>query len=181
MPRNRSDSEIVRPASAGLEPTGLVRLWAAALLDAILGFGLWALCAEALLLTSDFSGSPLTLPAAVYPSLLVLAFGLHVIYHVLCIGRFGQTLGKNAMGIAIVKRDGSAAGYLRAFLRSAGGLVSVLTLGLANLGVIVTRERRGLGDWLAGTQIVRFSGSRGSGSRRTGGPGDRQVPRSRTV
>lgn len=142
--------------ATGLEPTTLGRLWAAALLDAALGFGIWALSAWALLATGRLAGTPVALPTSVFPSLLILAVGLHLIYHVLCVGRFGRTLGKEAMGIAIVRSDGSRPGYFRAIVRSVGGLVSLLTLGLANLGIIVTRERRGAGDWLAGTRVVRL-------------------------
>jgi uncharacterized RDD family membrane protein YckC len=87
--------------------------------------------------------------------LLALAVLLHLAYHVFCIGRFGQTLGKSAMGIAVVKRNGAPAGYVSALLRSLGGMASILTLGLANLGVLLKHDRRGAGDWLAGTRVVR--------------------------
>ncbi len=99
--------------------------------------------------------TPFTLPGGILLALLGFAVLLHLAYHVFCVGRFGQTLGKNAMDIAVVRRDGAPAGYLRALLRSLGGLASVLTLGLANLGVLVNRDRRGAGDWLAGTRLVR--------------------------
>lgn len=142
-------------ASSDLQPTGVSRLWAAALLDGMLGFLMWALCATGLLRAWGFPGSPLEIPGAAVPRLMILAVVLHVVYHVTCIGGFGQTLGKRAMGIAVVRRNGAPTGYGRAFLRSVGGLFALLTLGLANLGVLVTRERRGLGDWLADTRVVR--------------------------
>jgi len=60
-----------------------------------------------------------------------------------------------ALGIAVVRRDGGRAGYGRAMVRCLGGMLSALTLGLSSLGVLFTRERRGLADWLAGTRVVR--------------------------
>ena len=60
-----------------------------------------------------------------------------------------------ALGIIVVRRDGEPAGYVRAIVRCLGGLVSMLTLGLTSLGVLFTRERRGFGDSLAGTRVVR--------------------------
>jgi len=145
------------PAGAEVQPAGLGRLWAAALLDATLGLGLWALCAQAVLTVRDLPGNPLALPRAVLPGLLALAVLLHLVYHVFCVGRFGKTLGKRMMRIEIVRCNGSPAGYGKALLRSVGGMASVLTLGLANLGVLVRKDRRGAGDWLAGTCVIRVS------------------------
>lgn len=148
----------VRSAASGddlLTPTSLARLWAAAFIDALLGFCLWIVCAIGLLKVWGYSAKPFELPATVLPVLLALAVALHLLYHVSLIGRSGQTLGKGALGIAVVKRDGSRPGYFRAALRSLGGMFAVLTLGIANMGVLVTRERRGIGDWLAETRVVR--------------------------
>jgi uncharacterized RDD family membrane protein YckC len=153
---NSEDREpAASPAGSDLEPASLARLWLAAFLDAAVGLSLWAVCAMALLKVLNYPETPFTLPGGILAALVALAVLLHLAYHVFCIGRFGQTLGKDAMGIAVVKRDGARAGYSRALLRSLGGMASVLTLGLANLGVLVNRDRRGAGDWLAGTRIVR--------------------------
>jgi uncharacterized RDD family membrane protein YckC len=63
-----------------------------------------------------------------------------------------------ALGIAVVRRDGATAGYGRALLRCVGGCISFFTLGMAGLGVLFTRERRGFADWMAGTRVVRLAG-----------------------
>lgn len=156
---SRVNSENGSPAlsSAGsdLEPASLGRLWLAALFDAAVGLSAWVLCALALLKLLNIPESPFALPGGMLPDLLALAVLLHLAYHVFCIGRFGQTLGKSAMDIAVVRGDGAPAGYVRALLRSLGGMASVLTLGLANLGVLLNRDRRGAGDWMAGTRVVR--------------------------
>ena len=84
------------------------------------------------------------------------------------VGGCGQTLGQMAMGIAVVDRAGAAPGYWRAGLRSLGGLLCVLTLGLASLPFLFSAERRGLGDRLAGTRVVRASARRrGAGCHRS--------------
>ena len=88
-------------------------------------------------------------------ALATLGVALHIVYHATFIGGCGQTPGKMALGIIVVRRDGEPAGYVRAIVRCLGGLVSMLTLGLTSLGVLFTRERRGFGDWLAGTRVVR--------------------------
>ena len=152
---NEDWKQPLTPGASDLEPPSLVRIWLAALFDAAVGLSAWVLCALGLLKVLNYPQTPFALPGGMLPDLLALAVLLHLCYHVLCIGRFGQTLGKSAMDIAVVRRDGAPAGYLRALLRSLGGTVSVLTLGLANLGVIVNTDRRGAGDWLAGTRVVR--------------------------
>jgi uncharacterized RDD family membrane protein YckC len=152
---NETWKPVPTPVGSDLEPPSLARLWLAALFDAAVGLSAWALCALGLLKVLNYPETPFTLPGGLLLALPALAVLLHLAYHVLCIGRFGQTLGKNAMGIAVVRRDGAPAGYPRALLRSLGGMASLLTLGLANLGALVNRDRRGAGDSLAGTRVVR--------------------------
>jgi uncharacterized RDD family membrane protein YckC len=141
-----------------LPQAGFWRLWAAGLLDSLIGTLAWALGGMWLVLAVwGVRGTPLELRAALLLALAVLALGpaLHVLYHVLFIGGCGQTLGKMAVGIAVVRRDGSRPGYGRACVRSLGGVVLLLTLGLAHLLVLFGRERRSVGDLFAGTRIVR--------------------------
>jgi uncharacterized RDD family membrane protein YckC len=104
-----------------------------------------------------FRGSPLELREVGMLGLAVVTLGLalHVVYHATFVGGCGQTPGKMALGITVVRRDGERAGYVRAIVRCLGGLLSALTLGLSSLGVLFTREHRGFADWLAGTRVVR--------------------------
>ena len=95
--------------------------------------------------------------ALVLLATLALAFALHIAYHVVLVGGCGQSLGKMALGIAVVRRDGGAVGYGRAVLRCLGGLLSLASFGLGYAGVLFTAERRGLADWLAGTRVVVVS------------------------
>jgi len=83
-----------------------------------------------------------------------LAFALHIAYHVVLVGGCGQTLGKMALGITVIKRDGGIPGYSRAALRCLGGFLSLATFGLGYMGIVFTEERRGLADLLAGTRVI---------------------------
>lgn len=142
-----------------LEPAGLWRRFAARLVDCFVGLLAWTLAAMWLVIGAwGFRRAPLELREVAVLALLVVALGaaLHVVYHVAFVGGCGQTPGKMALGIAVVRRDGEPAGHARAMVRCLGGMLSVLTLGLSSLGVLFTRERRGLGDWLAGTRVVRI-------------------------
>ena len=129
-------------------------------LDGLVGLAAWLLCSMWLLIGLwAIENSPRDLLDLGVLLLAVLALGmaLHVAYHVVFVGGCGQTLGKMALGIAVVRRDGGTAGYGRAMLRCLGGLLAVACFGLGYAGILFTAERRGLADWLAGTRVVRIS------------------------
>jgi uncharacterized RDD family membrane protein YckC len=138
---------------------GYFRRIAAGLLDTVLGLGLWMLCAMWLLLgVWALRGRlPSELPGVllIYAASIGLAVGLHLIYHVVLLGGCGQTVGRMALGIAVVRMDGETPGYGRALLRSVGNTIVVLTLGLAALVALFTREGRDVADLLSGTRVVR--------------------------
>ena len=142
-----------------LPPAGLWRRLAARLVDGLVGVLVWSLAAMWLVIMAwGVRRSALELREAAGLVLLILGLGasLHVVYHVAFIGGCGQTPGKMALGIAVVRRDGARAGYGRALVRCLAGAPAALTLGLLSLGVLLTRERRGLADWVAGTRVVRL-------------------------
>ena len=141
-----------------LEPAALWRRFAARILDCLLGVLVWSLAAMWLVIVVwGFRGSPLELREAGLLALAIVALAgvLHLVYHVAFIGGCGQTPGKMALGIAVVRRDGAQAGYRRALVRCLAGGAATLTLGVLSIGVLFTRQRRGLADWLAGTRVVR--------------------------
>jgi uncharacterized RDD family membrane protein YckC len=141
-----------------LEPAGFWRRCAARFLDCLLGAVVWSVAAMWLLIVVWGSRhTPLELRQAALLALAILALALvlHVVYHVAFIGGCGQTPGKMALGIAVVRRDGARAGYARAMVRCLAGAVAILTFGIFSIGVLFTRNRRGLADWLAGTRVVR--------------------------
>ena len=138
---------------------GYVRRMLAGLLDTALGLTLWALCSMWLIvgvwairgLPHDARGVLL-----IYAGVLGLAVGLHFIYHVVLLGGCGQTVGRMALGIAVVRRDGGVPGYGRAVLRSVGNALVIVTLGLAALVALFNRERRDMADLMSGTRVVRL-------------------------
>ena len=70
----------------------------------------------------------------------------------------GQTLGKMAMGIRVVNADETRPLDLsRAMLRTLLWLVLAIPAGLGFLTALVTSDRRGLHDRVAGTRVVRAS------------------------
>lgn len=85
-------------------------------------------------------------------------------YHVVLEGSRGQTVGKRAVGIAVVGTDDQPCGYRAAAIRTAARVVDFLPVGylLGLLSIRVTRRRQRIGDLAAGTVVV---GTRtGSGS-----------------
>ncbi len=141
-------------------PPGLWRLVAAGVVDSLVGAAAWSLAAVWILIVVWGSRrAPLGLGGMLLLVATVLLLGpaLHIAYHTVFVGGCGQTPGKMLLGLAVVRRDGAAAGYGRALLRCAAGLLCVLTLGLGRLSVLFTRERRGLPDLVAGTRVVRLS------------------------
>jgi uncharacterized RDD family membrane protein YckC len=138
---------------------GYVRRILAGLLDTVLGLTLWALSSMWLILgVWAIHGLPRDVRGVllIYAGVLGLAVGLHFIYHVVLLGGCGQTVGRMALGIAVVRRDGRVPGYGRAALRSVGNALVVVTLGLAALVALFNRERRDMADLMSGTRVVRL-------------------------
>lgn len=142
-----------------MQTAGYLRRIAAGLLDTVLGLAVWALAAMWLILgVWALRGLPQDPRGVllVYAGVLGLAIGLHLIYHVVLLGGCGQTVGRMALGIAVVRRDGGGVpGYGRAALRSVGNAIVMLTLGLAALLTLFFGGGRDMADLVSGTRVVR--------------------------
>jgi uncharacterized RDD family membrane protein YckC len=66
----------------------------------------------------------------------------------------GQTIGKYAMGVRVVRMDGHRLGFFRSLLRWAGYIVSIIPLGLGFFMSLIDDRRRTLHDRMAGTCVV---------------------------
>ena len=88
---------------------------------------------------------------------LALWLGLSISYHALAEWQFGKTLGKYLVGIRVVNADGSTPSlwtlYVRNTLRLVDWLPGFYILGIGS--VILSDQNQRLGDWIAGTAVVR--------------------------
>ncbi|QXC62384.1 RDD family protein [Aquihabitans sp. G128] len=78
-----------------------------------------------------------------------------VLYNIVLQGLTGATLGKRALGLRVVRADGTNAGLLRCFGRTLLLPVDAACCGL--VGFLVSRSSRGhrrLGDMVAGTLVI---------------------------
>jgi uncharacterized RDD family membrane protein YckC len=66
----------------------------------------------------------------------------------------GQTIGKMATGLRVVRVDGGRVGAVRALVRTLVWMMSVVPLGLGLLPAAFDAEQRTLHDHLAGTRVV---------------------------
>jgi predicted Zn finger-like uncharacterized protein len=78
-------------------------------------------------------------------------------YYVVFTGACGQTLGKMALRIKVVRTDGSDIGYGRALLREVPAkFLSGLILGIGYLMVAFDERKQGLHDKIADSYVVKL-------------------------
>jgi uncharacterized RDD family membrane protein YckC len=119
----------------------------AALIDVlIVGAGYAVILAAAGKLSDAGAGGALT----------AVGIGWALYYYFACESGSGQTVGKRALNIRVVRTDGAPAGMREIGIRTVLRLVDGLFLyGVGLVVMLVTRERRGrLGDLAGGTMIV---------------------------
>lgn len=102
-------------------------------------------------------------PGALFASLLTLSTPYFLVLFALCFGYFtlfhflsGQTPGKMLARLRVEGEGGTPLFLSQAFLRSVGGLLCCLPLGLGYLRIVFDRERRGWNDRLAGTRVTHL-------------------------
>jgi len=67
----------------------------------------------------------------------------------------GQTVGKLALGLKVVNRDGGAIGFGRATVRYCGSFISLLFAGLGFAWIAFDSRKQGWHDKMAGSFVVR--------------------------
>jgi uncharacterized RDD family membrane protein YckC len=81
---------------------------------------------------------------------LLISFG----YPIFFLGKWGQTLGKMAVGIKVVSPAGEPIGFGKAAGRVLAEIVTGFTIGIGYLMMLWDSERRTLHDRLASTRVV---------------------------
>ena len=76
-------------------------------------------------------------------------------YFIVLEGRSGQTLGKKALNLRVVTPDGDRIGYIKAFVRYVGKVVSWIILGIGFIMAAFDGEKRALHDRMCETRVVR--------------------------
>ncbi len=91
------------------------------------------------------------------PALLNLALTLvSIAYYVIMTVTLGQTLGKMALGIRVVRKDGGPNGWGWILLReTVGKLVSALILMIGYIMAGFDSKKRALHDRMSGTYVVK--------------------------
>jgi uncharacterized RDD family membrane protein YckC len=135
-------------------------LWlrlAAAVYDLFPLIGLWMLTSGVILLTVhgsvDVAHPPLSYRLALQIALLIVTAA----YFIVSWTRGGQTIGMRAWRLRVVANDGRRLPFMRATLRFATALVSLLVFGLGFIACLVTVDRRGWHDRIAASQVVRVA------------------------
>jgi uncharacterized RDD family membrane protein YckC len=86
---------------------------------------------------------------------MVIATLLNVVYYTFFNGRFGASPGKMALGLKIVRPDGSPISYMTAFGRSWAYWLSSIILGFGFFMIGWDSEKRGLHDRVCDTRVIR--------------------------
>lgn len=87
----------------------------------------------------------------------LFAITLRFSYAVFFIGYCGQTPGKMAMRIKVIRTDGSQVSYGRAALREVlGKIISGILLGIGYLMVAFDNQKQGLHDKIADTYVIKL-------------------------
>ncbi len=92
-------------------------------------------------------------------SLVYSLFGtvLSMAYYVFFTGYCGQTPGKMAIRVKVIRTDGEDIGYGRAFFREVlGKFVSAIIFGIGYLMVAFDAQKQGLHDKIANTYVIKL-------------------------
>ena len=95
-------------------------------------------------------------PPEGYDRLQILVLFINMAYHTGLITYLATTAGKRALGLYVVRTDGSRVGFVRALARHFLTVMSAnLTLGVIFLFVLFREDRRSVHDLICDTVVVR--------------------------
>jgi uncharacterized RDD family membrane protein YckC len=90
------------------------------------------------------------------PLINILGMAISALYFTLFIGSRGQTLGKMAMGLKVVRADGTDVGYALALGRWGGYLLSTLICFIGFLFPLFRSDNLALHDMICGTKVIKI-------------------------
>ncbi|PLY02029.1 MAG: hypothetical protein C0623_04575 [Desulfuromonas sp.] len=153
------DEEISLSATAALPKAGFWIRVAAALVDGIILLVVQVILSILLGLIAVSVGSGVNAQGQAALSLVYTLFGtaLSMAYYVFFTGYSGQTPGKMAVRIKVIRVDGEEIGFGRAFFREVlGKFVSGIILGIGYLMVAFDSQKQGLHDRIASTYVIKL-------------------------
>lgn len=86
---------------------------------------------------------------------LAITLVVHLAYGIFFLRRFDATPGKLALGLKVLRPDGSSLSVSRIVGRYFAGSLNLFTLGIGYLVVTLNAEKRGLHDYLCDTRVIR--------------------------
>lgn len=137
---------------------GFWRRWLAFFIDGLLSYLLSFVIGVIFGFVAVSSGTQIISIASAKLIASVISYTVVIIYYVYFIGSKGQTLGKMAMKIKVVKLGtNNPPGYLLAFLREVvGKIISLSVLDLGFLWMIWDHQKQTWHDKIAGTIVVKI-------------------------
>jgi uncharacterized RDD family membrane protein YckC len=138
-----------------LEPAGIGSRLLAKVLDVLVQGGALLVLAMGVGLVLSQADAPTWLAVVLF---LFAFFAILFLYPVVLETRDGRTIGKRALRLRVVTREGGPARFRHAAIRAALGLVEFIVVPggiLAVLSTLFSRDSQRLGDLAAGTLVVR--------------------------
>ncbi len=81
---------------------------------------------------------------------------LPILYSVYFVGKYGATPGKKAVGIRIIREDGSPVGYGLALGRFFAKILSALIFYIGYIMIAFTSQKCGLHDYICRTRVIKM-------------------------
>ncbi|SDZ79328.1 MJ0042 family finger-like domain-containing protein [Desulfuromusa kysingii] len=104
-------------------------------------------------IAANYQGASVNIATLVQLFSFVLSFAYYIIFT----GSCGQTPGKMALRIKVIRRDGSQISYLRAAFREVPAkFISGIIFGIGYLMVAFDEQKQGLHDRMADTYVIKL-------------------------
>ena len=129
----------------------------ATIIDAFIVFVLQFLLGSLLALAGIAAAGQQSSAGSIAVLVQLFGFALSVAYYVIFTGYCGQTPGKMALRIKVIRRDGSSLSYGRAAFREIPAkFISGIIFGIGYLMVAFDEQKQGLHDRMADTYVIKL-------------------------